>query len=180
MRPSLVQPTGTERTFGDQELIVTKTDPKGIISYANDVFLRVSAYQEADVIGAPHNIIRHPDMPRAVYKLMWDTIASGREMFAYVVNLAADGAHYWTFAHVTPSFDGAGRIIGYHSNRRSPERRAVSEIEPLYRRLRDEERRHQRAPESLAASTELLSKIMAERGQDYPEFVWSLTGEENR
>ena len=121
MRVSHVRPTGVERTFGEDEIIVSKTDAKGIIRYANGVFLRVSGYEEADVLGQPHNIIRHPEMPRCIFRLLWDTIASGEEIFAYVLNLAADGAHYWVFAHVTPSFGPRGEIIGYHSNRRLPD-----------------------------------------------------------
>ncbi len=177
MRPSLVTPSGVERRFGDHEMIVTKTDLKGVITYANDVFLRVAAYAEADAVGAPHNIIRHPDMPRAVFKLMWDTIGSGREIFAYVVNLARDGAHYWVFAHVTPSFDAAGRIIGYHSSRRLPDPRAIAAVEPLYRRLRAEEQRHSGAREALSASCALLDEILAEQGVGYDELVWSITPE---
>ena len=126
MRLTQVRPTGTERTFSPGELIVTKTDPRGVITYANDVFLRMSALTEAEAVGQPHSLIRHPDMPRAVFKLLWDTLQERREIFAYVVNLAADGAHYWVFAHVTPSYDETGRVVGYHSNRRVPSRAAIA------------------------------------------------------
>src|SRR5689334_2578922 len=102
MRATRTRPTGVERTFGADEIIVTKTDPRGVITYANEVFLRVSALTEAEAAGQPHSIIRHPDMPRAVFKLLWDTLGERQEIFAYVKNLAADGAHYWVFAHVTP------------------------------------------------------------------------------
>ena len=98
-------PTGRERMFGEDEIIVSKTDLKGRITYANSVFLRVAGYAEEDVLGQPHSMIRHPGMPRAVFKLLWETIAGGREIFAYVKNMARDGDHYWVFAHVTPSFD---------------------------------------------------------------------------
>ncbi len=108
MRATRVRPSGIERTFGDHEMIVTKTDPRGVITYANDVFLRVSAIPEHEAVGHPHNVIRHPDMPRAVFKLLWDTLEEQKEIFAYVVNLAADGAHYWVLAHVTPSYDAGG------------------------------------------------------------------------
>ena len=103
-RPT-VAPTGRERVFGEDEIIVSKTDLQGRITYANSVFLRVAGYAEEDVLGQPHSMIRHPGMPRAVFKLLWETIAGGREIFAYVKNLARDGDHYWVFAHVTPSFD---------------------------------------------------------------------------
>jgi len=133
-------PTQVERTFGEDEIIVSKTDTRGRITYANDVFCRVSLYSEDELLGQPHSLIRHPDMPRAVFQLLWDAIQAGREIFAYVVNLAADGAHYWVLAHVTPSFDPAGRVVGYHSNRRSPHRDAVTAASELYARLRAEER----------------------------------------
>jgi PAS domain S-box-containing protein len=168
------QPSGVERTFGDEEIIVSKTDPKGFITYANDVFMRVSGYDEADLMGKPHNVIRHPDMPRCVFKLLWDTIAGGDEIFAYVLNMASDGAHYWVLAHVTPSFGNQGEIVAYHSNRRSPDRAAVDRISEIYRALLAEERRHSHPPEAMAASTALLHSVLEDRGQTYDEFVWSL------
>jgi PAS domain S-box-containing protein len=176
MRAGAVIPTGAERTFGADEVIVTKTDLKGVITYANDVFLRVSAYPEHEILGKPHNVIRHPDMPRGVFKLLWDRIQDGRELFAYVVNLAGDGAHYWVFAHVTPSFDLTGARVGYHSSRRVPSQAALAAIRPLYGRLVAEERRHPRPADALAASSELLRSVLAERGVTYDEFVWSLAG----
>jgi len=168
------RPSGRERLFGTDEIIVSKTDAKGIITYANEVFLRVSAYDEADVIGQPHNLIRHPDMPRAVFGLMWEVIASGREIFAFVLNLASDGDHYWVLAHVTPSFGPDGAIIGYHSNRRLPDRPAVAQIAALYAELRAVERRGGTPREALAASSERLTGILAAQGATYDDFLWSL------
>jgi len=173
VRASQVRPTGRERLFGADEIIVSKTDREGIITYANEVFLRVSGYAEADVIGQPHSLIRHPDMPRAVFQLMWDTLHAGREIFAYVVNLAADGDHYWVLAHVTPSFDAQGQIVGYHSNRRLPDRPAIAAVSDLYRDLRAIERRHDRSPDGLAASTERLHDVLASQGSTYDDYVWS-------
>ena len=74
------QPTGVERTFDREEIIVSKTDLTGNITYANDVFIRMAGYTEEELLGAPHSIIRHPDMPRAVFQLLWDTIGSGEEI----------------------------------------------------------------------------------------------------
>jgi PAS domain S-box-containing protein len=176
MRKSDVVPTGVERTFGGDEIIVTKTDLRGVITYANDVFLRVSAFDEVDVVGRPHNVIRHPDMPRCIFDRLWATLQDGREMFAYVVNLAQDGAHYWVLAHVTPSTDRTGARVGYHSNRRVPSRAALDRVQPLYRRLVAEEHRHPRPADALAASTALLDAELADAGLDYDEFVWSLAG----
>lgn len=175
VRASPVVPSGVERTFGPNETIVTKTDIKGVITYANKVFLRVSALSEAEAIGKPHNLIRHPEMPRAVFKLFWDTLQDRQELFAYVVNLAADGAHYWVHAHVTPSVGERGQVVGYHSSRRKPGRSAVAAAQDLYRRLSAEERRHAGAKEGLDASYSMLQSILRERGQTYDQFVWELT-----
>ena len=169
-----ITPTGVERTFGTDEIIVSKTDLQGRMTYVNDVFIRVSGYDEHELLGAPHSLIRHPDMPRAVFKLLWDTIADGREIFAYVNNLARDGANYWVLAHVTPSLDREGRIVGYHSNRRVPDRRALEQVIPLYAMLRDAERRHPDRKDGLVASTALLEATLAQAGRTYHEWVWTL------
>ncbi|HVW32114.1 MAG TPA: PAS domain-containing protein [Acidimicrobiia bacterium] len=174
MRTSGVAPSGVERTFGDDEIIVSKTDTRGRLTYVNDVFVRVSAYPESDLIGRPHNVIRHPDMPRAVFRLLWETIGAGRELFAYIVNLAGDGAHYWVLAHVTPTFGPGGDIVGFHSNRRTPSREALDRVTPLYQALLAEERRHPHPPDALAASTAMLAEHLAATGQTYDEWVWSL------
>ncbi len=170
-----VKPNGKERFFAEDEIIVSKTDLKGIITYTNDVFIRVAGYQEGELIGAPHSIIRHPDMPRCVFQLLWDTIEAGREIFAYVVNLAAMGEHYWVLAHVTPTFGPDGRVIGYHSNRRVPAREAVAKIVPIYRALCAEEAKHERKADAIRASTKVLTDTLAGAGMTYDEFVWSLT-----
>ena len=168
-------PSGVERPFGRDEIIVTKTDTAGRITYANQVFLRVAAYDEDDVLGRPHNIVRHPDMPRGVFKLLWDTIAAGDEIFAYVLNLASDGGHYWVFAHVTPSLDADKRVTGYHSNRRYAPRTAVAAVEPIYRRMLRAEAQEGRATAAAAAGVECLHDQLAEAGSTYDQLVWSVT-----
>jgi PAS domain S-box-containing protein len=168
-----MRPTGVERTFGLDEIIVTKTDPRGVLTYTNDVFLRVSALTEAEAIGQPHNIIRHPDMPRAAFKLVWDTLAGGQEIFAYVLNLAADGAHYWVFAHITPSYDAAGRLVGYHSNRRRPDQPAVAAVKQVYDRVRQAEGRAASTHAAVEAGSQALQGELGE--QTYDEFVWRIT-----
>ncbi|SDC18084.1 PAS domain S-box-containing protein [Geodermatophilus telluris] len=173
-----VRPTGEERTFSAEELIVSKTDPRGVITYANDVFLRVGAYTLDEVIGQPHNLIRHPDMPRAVFELLWDTLAARQELFAYIVNLAADGAHYWVLAHVTPSYGADGSVVGYHSNRRRPSRRALDRVRPLYEQLLAEERRHPNARAAVTASSALLEQLVARQAASYEDLVWTIVTEE--
>lgn len=171
---NFIRPSGIERSFGEDEIIVSKTDPRGRITYANRVFLRVARYSEEQVLGKPHSVIRHPDMPRSVFKLLWDTIREKQEIFAYVVNLAADGAHYWVLAHVTPTLDEDGEITGYHSNRRLPRREAVDSAADLYRRLLEEERRFDDPREGLAAGCAMLEELLQQNGVSYDEFAWSL------
>ncbi len=175
-----VRPTGEARTFAADELIVSKTDPRGVITYANDVFLRISRYELDDVIGRPHNLIRHPEMPRAVFALLWQTLSEGRELFAYINNLASDGAHYWVLAHVTPSYGPDGGIVGYHSNRRRPSQGAIRTVTPLYQQLLAEERQHPTARAAVTASSRLLEQLVAEEAGSYEEFIWSVINREER
>ena len=167
--------TGVERFFDKDDLIVSKTNLKGHIEYANQIFIDLSGYVEKDLIGAPHSILRHPDMPRCVFKLLWDTIADGREIFAHVINRCANGDHYWVFAHVTPSFDTKGQIVGYHSNRRVPNRETLTNtIIPLYKTLLAEENKHANRKDGMQASHNLLLSILKEKGAAYDEFIFSL------
>jgi PAS domain S-box-containing protein len=175
-----VAPTGEARTFAPDELIASKTDLRGVITYANDVFLRISRYELDEVLGRPHNLIRHPEMPRAVFALLWQTLSEGRELFAYINNLASDGAHYWVLAHVTPSYSADGAVIGYHSNRRRPSPGAIRTVTPLYRRLVEEERRHPTAKAAVAASSRLLDELVAAEAGSYEEFIWSVIAREER
>ena len=170
-----LQTTGVERFFDSNEIIVSKTDLKGRITYANQVFVKLAGFTEQELLGQPHSIIRHPDMPRAVFKLLWDTLEAGKEIFAYVVNRAKNGDHYWVYAHVTPSFGPSGEIIGYHSNRRVPDHAIIDNvIVPLYAQLRDVERAHANAKEGMKASVEAVVALLQEKGVSYDEFVMSL------
>ena len=174
MRRQAIPPSGRERFFDDDEIIVTKTDTRGIITYANEVFLRVAGYTEREVLGQPHNLIRHPDMPMCVFKFLWDTISSGREIFAYVVNQAKNGDSYWVLAHVTPTYDGVGKIIGYHSNRRTVNRAAIPAVEAIYKELRRVEAGHTSSEAAMRAGLECLTATLQGAGMSYDEFVFSL------
>lgn len=169
-----MKPEGQEVVMQDDDLIVSKTDLKGRISYANDVFLDIAGYQLSEVIGQPHAMIRSESMPRAVFKLLWDRVQSGREIFAYVVNKTKPGGHYWVFAHVTPSRNADGEIVGFHSNRRKPTPKAIVEISKLYDALLAEEAKHKNGKQALAASSALLDKVLSQMGGDYDKFVLSL------
>jgi len=174
MKQDMPQPTSVERTFREDEIIVSKTDLKGIITYANRTFLEVALYTEDEILGQPHNLIRHPDMPRCVFKLLWDTILAGEEIFAYVKNMAKNGDYYWVFAHVTPTFNNAGEITGFHSSRRKPDRRQIQIAEGLYRQLKNEEDRHADWKTGMAAATEMLLQTLAAKHMQYDEFVFSI------
>jgi len=150
-------------------LIVSKTDLKGKITYCNELFIHMSRYEEQELLGKPHNIIRHPDMPRIIFKLLWDTIQSGNEINAYVKNMAKDGAYYWVFANVTPSFDKNDNIIGYFSVRRPPKKEALEIIEPLYRHLLSLEQQG-----GMEASKKYLDTLLQKKELSYEEFILSI------
>ena len=174
MAKSNVIPVNQEITFQSDEIIVSKTDLKGTLLYVNDIFCKVAEMKTKDVIGQPHNIIRHPDMPRSVFKLLWDTIQDKKEIFAHVKNMSKTGKYYWVIAHVTPSLDSSGNFVGYHSNRRKPKSSAITVIDNLYKDIYAAEQSHSQDP--LAAGTEHLNQVLANAGVTFDEFVWSLEG----
>lgn len=166
--------TGKERVFDSGAVIVSKTNVTGLILYANTEFQEISGYKEYELIGAPHSIVRHPDMPRCIFKLLWDTIKSGEEVFAYVNNRAKNGDHYWVFAHVTPSVNRGGEILGYHSNRRVPAKQSIEKVIPLYQSLVEVEKRERSATEAAVAGLKALDLHVKKTGMTYGEFVFSL------
>jgi len=167
---SKIEPTNVERVMRDDEIIVSKTDPKGRIAYGNEKFIEFSGYLEHELLGAQHNIIRHPDMPRGVFDLLWKTVAGGNEIFAYVKNMAQDGSYYWVLANVTPDYDAAGNITGYLSVRRAPRRGAIPVIEELYRKMKQVE--HSAGPrDACRASVDMLTGLLKEKGVSYEQFV---------
>ena len=170
-----VTPTGVERVLAEDEVIVSKTDPTGRITYVNRVFMRIADFSERELLGAPHSIVRHPDMPRCVFKFLWDTLQAKKEIFAYVVNMTKYGDHYWVFAHATPSLSDSGEIVGYHSNRRAPKRQVIDEVfAPLYRALLAEEQKHADRKVGMERSYAMLLDVLKEKGMDYDELVFSL------
>jgi PAS domain S-box-containing protein len=155
------------------DFIVSKTDLKGRVTYGNRVFIEYSGYSENELLGTQHNIIRHPDMPRGVFKFLWDNIAAGKEVFAYVKNMARDGSFYWVFANVTPDYDAKGNIIGYLSVRRQPKRSGVDACSGLYRAMLDAETKV--GPrDACDASLALLGSVLKEKGLSYDELVLAI------
>lgn len=166
--------SGTEKFFKPDEIIVSKTDLKGKVTYANSTFLEIAGYKESEVLGKPHSLIRHEDMPRAVFKLLWQTLEKGEEIFAFVKNKTKSNDFYWVFAHVTPTFDSNGTITGYHSNRRVPSRKALEKVIPFYQKLVEIEHSKSSRKEGLALSYQALEDALSEVGLPYDEFVFSL------
>jgi len=135
MRKPKVQPVEKEYFLKPQDFIVSKTDIKSKILYGNEIFIKLSGWEEKELLGAPHNILRHPDMPRCAFKILYEHIQNGKEWFGYVKNLRKDGAYYWVYANISPTYDHNGKLIGYYSVRRKPRDGFKSIIEPLYRQL---------------------------------------------
>jgi PAS domain S-box-containing protein len=168
-----IVPTSRERVMREEDFIVSKTDLKGRITYGNRIFIEFSGYSEAELIGTQHNIIRHPDMPRAVFQLLWDTIDQGKEIFAYVKNMSKDGGFYWVFANVTPSYDKHGNMVGYYSVRRKPNPKAVAVVDGVYKAMLAEEQRAG-AKDAIAQSTQILVDLLTEKGLSYEELIFAL------
>jgi len=169
------QLTGVEKTFDSDEIIVSKTDLSGKITYGNRTFYRMAALDEQHCLGAPHNLIRHPKMPRAVFELLWNTLKDGKEIFAYVLNRSKIGDEYWVFAHVTPSFDNSANITGYHSNRRVPNRQVIDEhIAPLYKQLLELELSAAEPKDGLKASYQAVADLLTKNRVGFNEFMFSL------
>lgn len=167
--------TGNERFFDDNEIIVTKTDLSGKLTYANRTFLNTAGYSESECMGKPHNLIRHPDMPRSVFSMLWDTIEDGKEIFAYVINRSKNGDHYWVLAHVTPSIDQGGNIVGYHSNRRVPNRLVVEQsIVPFYKDLISIEKAASSHKEGMAKAVAKVKEVVSQKHTEFNEFILSL------
>jgi PAS domain S-box-containing protein len=168
-----ITPTTVEKVMRENDYIVSKTDLKGRITYGNRIFIEFSGYSEQELIGSQHNIIRHPDMPRAVFKLLWDTIQAKRECNAYVKNLAKDGSFYWVFTNVTPNLNEKGEITGYFSVRRKPKASGVQTATGLYRAMLEAERRAG-ARDAIAASTKILVDLLTDKGVSYDELVLAI------
>ncbi|PZO85367.1 MAG: chemotaxis protein [Micavibrio aeruginosavorus] len=167
--------SGKEADFSGDEIIVSKTDIHGKLIYGNRTFYRLAGLSEKECIGKPHNIIRHPEMPKCVFRLLWSTIKEGKELFAYVNNRSSNGDNYWVFAHVTPSYDSGGNVVGYHSNRRVPNRKVLNErIIPLYSELLSIEATHVGAQESIDASMRRINGMLKDSNMTFNQLMFSM------
>lgn len=132
-------PVDEEYIF-DGRAIVSETDLNGIITFANRKFCEISGYTVQELVGEPHNIIRHPDMPKAAFAQMWQTILSGTLWHGLVKNLRKDGHYYWVDTEVTPTYDQDGKVKGYMAARKPASRKNIEETAALYQKMIEQER----------------------------------------
>ncbi len=159
--------------MADNDFIVSKTDLKGRITYANRIFMQMAQYPEAELLNVQHNIIRHPDMPRGVFRFLWDTIKQNQEFFGFVKNMAANGDYYWVFANVTPDYGSDGQVKGYYSVRRKPSAAAIQAVTPLYREMLAIEKRSS-AKEGPDKSIAYLKQFLADNNTSYQDLAFNL------
>lgn len=172
-----ITPINKETVLQENEMIISKTDLTGKITYANRTFMAISQLSEAELLGVQHNIIRHPDMPRATFKMLWDNLQNGEEYFAYVKNICKDGGFYWVLANITPDYDQDGNVLGYYSVRRRPSPEAIATVIPIYSRMLEIEAMHS-PKEALIKSLEYLHGHLKNQGLTYNQFIYGLMQQE--
>lgn len=170
MKRKDIVPTNKERVMRENDFIVSKTDLTGRILYGNEIFIEFSGYSEDELLGSQHNIVRHPDMPRAVFKLLWDYLAEDKEVFAYVKNMSKDGGFYWVFTHVAPMKDKNKQKVGYTSVRRMPNPKAIPIVTDVYKAMLEAEKKAG-PKDAMAASGAVLAGILKEKGLTYEELI---------
>jgi PAS domain S-box-containing protein len=159
MKPT---PKNEEIRLDPKRYLVSETDAKGVIAYCNGYFREISGYDESELLGAPHNIIRHPDMPKIIFKLLWDHIQNGKNINAVIKNLAKDGRYYWVFTEFTIRRDSdTGAIIGYLASRKAVSKHVVEVIGNLYDMLVSLEKEG-----GMEASEKYLYVFLKEKGDD--------------
>ena len=160
-------PIDEQIALSSKRYIVSKTDAKGIIEYGNDYFVEISGYSESELIGKPHNIIRHPDMPKIIFKMMWDRINKGQNIMAVVKNLAKDGRYYWVITEFEPKIDSlTNEIISHTAFRKAASQKVIDKIIPLYKKLIEIEKNG-----GVQASEKYLRGLFEENKTTYDEFI---------
>jgi PAS domain S-box-containing protein len=155
-------PKNEQIPLDPKRYIVSETDEKGRITYCNDYFMEVSGYTKDELIGKPHSMIRHPDMPKVVFKLLWETIKQGKNINALVKNLAKDGRYYWIFTEFETRKDtDTGEIIGYHAARKTVSKHVIDVIDNLYSKLLEIEK-----TQGIQESEKYLIEFLKDKGDD--------------
>ncbi len=151
--------------------IMSKTDKRGFITYANDYFIEISKYSKEELLGTNHNIVRHPDMPKIIFKLLWERILNGKNIYALVKNLAKDGRYYWVVTDFDIERNKQGEIIGFYAFRKAPPKKAVEEIIPLYKKLVELEKEG-----GMKKSGEYLENFLKSKNLTYDEYIDYILG----
>ncbi len=165
-----VEPANIEKELSDQEFIALKTNLDGVITYVNRSFIQFSGYEEDELIGQPHKMLRHPVMPRTIFRLMWETLEANNEFVCYLKYLRKDGGCFWAFANLTPSFDDNQKVNGCYSVLRKPHPVRKEFFKKLYPQMLAAEEQFSTDKESMDASTAVLSDAID--GRDYFEFIF--------
>lgn len=169
-----ITPNNNRRDLRPDDFIVTKTDTKGRITYANRIFMDIAGLTESELLGIQHNIIRHPDMPRGVFNFLWETLKAGDEFFGFVKNLCSDGGYYWVFANITPDYDKEGKLQGYYSVRRQPPQSALDILVPIYKEMLTIESSGSKKEASEKSMSYLNEKMTQAGKKSYENFVLNL------
>ena len=165
-----------EINWDKTQIISSKTDASGTILYMNDAFEAASEYNKIELIGEPHNIIRHPDMPKVVFKVLWENLKQGKNFHAIVKNLTRSGRYYWVITDFTIDKDEKGKIVGYTGRRKALPKSVVDKIEPLYKTLLNIEQ----AKSEVASELYFKAYLKEEVGKSYDDFVVDLFEDESK
>lgn len=169
-------PIDKEVSWDKTKTIMSKTDRFGTIEYANEVFIDVSGYEDYELMSQPHNIIRHPDMPKVIFKVLWDNLKKGNNYHAIVKNMAKSGRYYWVITDFDISKDEKGNIVNYFARRKAvPQEVITKHIEPLYKRLLQIE-----AASSMEASEKYLIGYLEEQNKTYVDFIMEIMSEHEK
>ena len=166
-------PTNQEIAWDKSKVIKSKTDEVGTITYVNSVFVEVSEYTKEELIGQPHNILRHPDMPKVIFKTLWDHLKSGKNFNAIVKNLTKTGKHYWIVTNFDIFKDASGKPSAFLGARSFVPDKVIDTIAPLYLKLLEIE-----ASGGIEASEKYLNEHVADKGGDYVSFIKKLISDQ--
>jgi len=158
-------PTDVEREVTNIDMIVSKGDAEGNITYTNPIFMKISGYSQGELLDKPHAILRHPDMPKAIFKYLWDNISEGKEVHAFVKNLCKDGSYYWVLAQVRMAKNPDGSFRNYVSTRKKMSEGAKKTMSELYAKMLEAEKEG-----GIDASVKVLEDFLSQRGHSLATF----------
>jgi len=164
------KPLNVEVILDDKKVIKSKTDKRGVIQYVNDYFCKVAQYDKKELIGKPHNIIRHPDMPKVIFKLLWEKLHKGENLYAIIKNLTKDGKYYWVVTKFETTFDNKGNVLAHYARRKAIPEKIKNIVGDIY----DKIRKIEAIDEQLAEDT--FYEILNTYHLTYDQFFLELTG----